>query len=116
PQPAHQPEPLDLTRPQAMSRSFTYHPPGDLIANSGYKNFGGRADYHVYARIRFPIALAPAYAKSQSFNPWGDCYMTGRSGWSNRKGVIYRCRRNNLPLVFDESAEQNFSYPWRDNF
>jgi len=116
PQPPQSTQPLDLTRPQTLSRSFTYHRPGSLIANSGYKTFGGRADYHVYARIRFPIALAPAYAKSQSFNPWGDCYMTGRVGRTSRKGAIYRCRRNNLPLVFDESAEQNFSYPWRDNF
>ena len=116
PQPPKPVEPLDLTRPLEQSPVFTYHRPGRLIANSGYGSFGGRADDHVYAQIRFPIALAPAYAKSQSFNPWGDCYMTGRIGRVNRKGALYRCRRNNLPLVFDESAEQNFSYPWRDNF
>jgi len=116
PQPMPQPQPPDLTRPQEVSSDFTYHSPGSLIANSGYRRLGGRADYHVYANIRFPLAQPPAYAKSQSFNPWGDCYMTGRVGRFNRKGAQYRCRRNDKPLVFDESAPENFSYPWRDNF
>ncbi len=116
PQPdAERPQP-ELTRPQVVSQSFTYVAPGNLIDNSGYKEFGGRADRTVYSLIRFPIADAPAYAKSQSFNPWGDCYMTGRVGRPNKKGASYRCRRNDKPLVFDEAATENFSYPWRDNF
>ena len=76
----------------------------------------GRADYHVYARMRFPIAYAPSYVKSQSFMPWGDCYRTGMVGRMGRKGAPYQCKVNGLPLVFDELAAVNFTYPWRDNF
>jgi hypothetical protein len=76
----------------------------------------GRVDYHVYARMRFPIADAPAYVKSQSFMPWGDCYHTGIVGHIGKKGAHYHCRLNDKPLVFDESAPENFTYPWRDNF
>jgi hypothetical protein len=105
----------DLSRPQAVS-DFTFYGPGDLIANSGWKKMPGRADYHVYARMRFPIAEAPAYVKSQSFMPWGDCYHTGTVGRTGRKGAAYHCKLNDKPLVFDESAAENFTYPWRDNF
>ena len=76
----------------------------------------GRADYHVYADVRFPIAHAPAYVKSQSFMPWGDCYKTGVVGPIGRRNATYRCRRNDKPLVFNEAAPENFTYPWRDNF
>jgi len=107
---------LDLGRPPAKS-DFTYYSPGYLIPNSGYRDkFPGRADYHVYARMRFPIANPPGYVISQSFMPWGDCYRTGYSGRRGKKGAQYSCKRNGIPLVFDESAAVNFSYPWRDNF
>ena len=70
-------------RPQPAGKpqsDFTYYGPGDLIENTGWKKMPGRVDYHVYARMRFPIADAPAYVKSQSFMPWGDCYRTGMVG------------------------------------
>ena len=105
----------DLSRPTAKS-DFTYYSPGDLIENTGWRKMPGRTDYHVYARMRFPIAFAPAYVKSQSFMPWGDCYRTGMVGRMGKKGAPYRCRVNDKPLVFDESAAENFTYPWRDNF
>ena len=115
--PSEMPTPtLDLTRPRTVSQSFTYYAPGDLIENSGWRDKGGRADNHVYAQIRFPIARAPAFAKSQSFNPWGDCYHKGVVGRMRGKGATYRCKVNDRKLVFDESAAENFSYPWRDNF
>jgi hypothetical protein len=66
--------------------------------------------------MRFPIAEAPAFVKSQSFMPWGDCYHTGTVGRMGRKGTPYHCRLNDKPLVFDESTPENFTYPWRDNF
>jgi len=114
--PTKLPEPkFDLSRPEAKS-DFTYYGPGDLIENSGWHKLPGRADYHVYARMRFPIAYAPAYVKSQSFMPWGDCYHTGTVGRLGRKGAAYHCKLNDKPLVFDESAAENFTYPWRDNF
>jgi hypothetical protein len=106
---------LDLSQPTAKSE-FTYFSPGFLIPGSGWHKMPGRADYHVYARMRSPIANAPYYVKSQSFMPWGDCYRTGHSGRLGRKGSEYSCKVNGIPLVFDESAAVNFTYPWRDNF
>ena len=107
---------LDLSRPQKESEDFTYYPPGDLIENSGWKKMPGQADYTVYAHLRFPIANAPAYVKSQSFMPWGDCYHTGRTGRIGRKDSQYSCKVNGQPLVFNEGAAANWTYPWRDNF
>jgi hypothetical protein len=106
---------FDLSRPAAQS-DFTYYGPGDLIENTGWHKLPGRTDYHVYARMRFPIAYAPAYVKSQSFMSWGDCYRTGTVGRTGKKGAKYHCKLNDKPLVFDESAAENFTYPWRDNF
>ncbi len=114
--PATIPQPkFDFSRPEGKS-DFTYYGPGDLIENSGWKKMPGRADYHVYTHMRFPIADAPGYVKSQSFMPWGDCYHTGTVGRTGRKGAKYHCKLNDKPLVFDESAAENFTYPWRDNF
>ncbi len=107
---------FDLSRPEKLSDDFTYYGPGDLIENSGWRKMHGRVDYHVYARMRFPIADAPAYVISQSFMPWGDCYRTGKVGRTGKKGAPYHCKLNSKQLVFDESAPENFNYPWRDNF
>ncbi len=106
---------FDLSRPDGKS-DFTYYGPGDLIENSGWRKMPGRVDYHVYSRMRFPIADVPGYVKSQSFMPWGDCYHTGTVGRIGRKGAQYHCKLNSKPLVFDELAAENFTYPWRDNF
>lgn len=103
-------------RPSNFSSDFTYRRPGDIITNSGYRGQNGVTDYTVYSRIRFPIERAPAFANSQSFMNWGDCYRTGRVSWSSAKGDEYHCKRNDKPLVFDESARENYSYPWQDNF
>lgn len=105
-----------IARPAETSDSFTYNPPGRLIQNSGFRDNDGRVDYTVYANIRFPLAQAPAFANSQSFLNWGDCDHTGRTSSPQQKGAPYRCRVNDKPLVFDESAAENRSYPWRDNF
>jgi hypothetical protein len=105
-----------VERPTAASPDFTYRRSGEIIANSGYKGQPGHRDDTVYAQIRFPLADAPAYANSQSFLNWGDCYHTGRVGWRPVKGDAYRCKRNDKSLVFDESARENYSYPWQDNF
>ena len=114
PMPIKQPQ-VDLTEPQQTS-DFTYYGPGNLIPNTGYhRTQPGRADYHVYANMRFPIALPTAYVKSQSFMPWGDCYRTGHIG-PYSKTATYRCAVNDIPMVFDEGAAANFTYPWRDNF
>jgi murein DD-endopeptidase MepM/ murein hydrolase activator NlpD len=111
-------EPLPLDRPPDAANDFTYFSPGSLIPNTGLKkDIGGRADYTIYARLRFPLKEPPAFANSQSFNNWGDCDFTGRTVRSpRRKDQPYSCKVNGRPLVFNESAPGNYSYPWRDNF
>ena len=105
-----------MPRPATPSPDFTYRPPGDIIANSGYRGQSGHADPTVYSQIRFPIDQAPAYANSQSFLNWGDCFHRGRIPPPSDKGDAYHCKSSNKPLVFDESAAENYSYPWQDNF
>lgn len=106
---------VDLSQPTAAS-DFTYYGPGNLIPNSGWRKMPGRVDYTVYADMRYPFAHAPSYVKSQSFMPWGDCYHSGHTGRLGRKDGQYSCKVNGIPLVFNESAAVNFTYPWRDNF
>jgi murein DD-endopeptidase MepM/ murein hydrolase activator NlpD len=105
-----------MPRPATSSPDFTYRPPGDIIANSGYRGQSGRADTTAYSQIRFPIEQAPAYANSQSFLNRGDCFHRGRVPPPSDKGDRYRCKSSNKPLAFDESAPENYSYPWQDNF
>jgi murein DD-endopeptidase MepM/ murein hydrolase activator NlpD len=109
---------LPLERPKEVSKDFTYFSPGFLIPYTGLKkDLSGRADYTVYARLRFPLKEAPAFANSQSFNNWGDCDFTGRSVRNpHKKDQPYSCKVNGRPLVFNEGAPGNYSYPWRDNF
>jgi murein DD-endopeptidase MepM/ murein hydrolase activator NlpD len=111
-------EAVRADRPKETSKDFTYFSPGLIIPNTGLrKDTGGRPDYTVYARLRFPLKEAPAFANSQSFNNWGDCDFTGRSVRSpRRKDQPYSCNVNGRPLVFNEGAPSNYSYPWRDNF
>jgi hypothetical protein len=82
-----------VERPLAASSDFTYRAPGDIIANSGSRKQGGRADFTAYSQIRFPLERTPAFIHSQSFR--------------NRRSV-------DRPI--DELAGSNASYPWRDNF
>jgi hypothetical protein len=118
--PRAQPEAITadtIERPASQSTVFTYHSPGDILPGTGFRRRGGVADYTVYSKLRFPLADAPAFANSQSFMNWGDCDATGRSGAGFLDGVkAYRCRVNGQMLVLDESAADNYSYPWRDNF
>jgi hypothetical protein len=111
-------EKIPLDRPKDTSKEFTYFSPGSLIPNTGLKKeIGGRADYTVYARLRFPLKDPPDFANSQSFNNWGDCDFTGRSVRNpHKKDQSYSCNVNGRPLAFNESAPGNYSYPWRDNF
>jgi hypothetical protein len=80
-------------RPIDASADFTYRPAGDIIANSGYRKQGGRADLTAYSQIRFPLERAPAFAHSQQF----------------------RSRRS-ADRPIDELVGGNASYPWQDNF
>jgi murein DD-endopeptidase MepM/ murein hydrolase activator NlpD len=104
-----------IERPEQISPDFTYFAAGDILPGTGSRGKSGRADSTVYAKIRFPMAQAPAYANSQSFMNWGNCDLTGRIGLGGRdKAAAYRCRVNDKTLLTDES--KNFAYPWRDNF
>jgi hypothetical protein len=110
-------EPNTIERPAALSTVFTYHSPGDLLPGTGFRGKTGVADYTVYSKIRFPMADAPAFANSQSFMNWGNCEATGRlSAGMRGRAEAYRCRVNSQPLISDEAAPDNYSYPWRDNF
>ncbi|HWP24809.1 MAG TPA: M23 family peptidase [Xanthobacteraceae bacterium] len=89
PQDLAPPEPPLAVRPLLLSPTFTYYGPGKIFPGSGFRNAPGRADYTVYAPMRFPLEEAPAYANSQIYRP--------RSG----KG---------------RDASTEYAYPWRDNF
>jgi murein DD-endopeptidase MepM/ murein hydrolase activator NlpD len=77
-------------RPMSRSPDFSYRPSGDIIANSGARNRGGRADLIAYSQIRFPLAKAPVLVSSQQFArrksggqqgvyPWRDNFCEARS-------------------------------------
>lgn len=80
-------------RPAERSPDFSYRPSGDIIANSGFRKQGGRADFNAYAQIRFPLEKTPAFVHSQS----------------------YRNRRSSEKPIDDQTGS-NTSYPWQDNF
>jgi len=88
--------PSDIAeRPLEQSPDFTYRTSGDIIANSGFRKQGGRADFTAYSQVRFPLERASAFVHSQSF----------------------RSRRSNdRPLTLDDLTGGNTSYPWQDNF
>ena len=116
--PSHHPVPAapqTIERPDRMSPDFTYYAPGDILPGTGMRGQAGRSDTTVYAKIRFPLEKAPAYANSQSFMNWGNCDRTGRVALGGHgKNAMYRCRVNGIPLVHNEA--KNYAYPWRDNF
>jgi hypothetical protein len=93
----------DVERPLQVSHEFSYHAPGELIAHSGYRSFGGRPDSTVYAQMRFPLQETPAYANSQQYVNKDECSRNGT-----------RCRVNDGPASPDEAV--NGSYIWQDNF
>lgn len=108
-------KPVIGDRPEPSAPDFTFVAPGNLLPGTGMNGHTGRADPTVYARIRFPIAAAPAFVNSQAFMNWGNCDLTGRVSLGGRgKDAAYRCRVNNVPRVNDEA--KNYAYPWRDNF
>ena len=83
-------------RPLQRSPDFSYRPAGDIIANTGFRKRGGRADFTAYSQIRFPLEKAPAFAHSQSF-------MKRRAR-----------EKSNQPA--GGNAGHNSGYPWQDNF
>jgi hypothetical protein len=92
PQQASPVEPPIVERPQTTSPAFSYYGPGRIFPGSGFRGASGRADYTVYAPMRFPLAATPAYANSQ----------------------LYRIRTK--PAAREAAASTDYAYPWRDNF
>jgi murein DD-endopeptidase MepM/ murein hydrolase activator NlpD len=89
PQPRRQVAPLPIERPTELSPSFSYHAPGQLLAGTGFRGLGGRADNTVYAQIRFPLAGAPAFVNSQMFqrrNPTSNYGYPWRDNFCERRG------------------------------
>jgi murein DD-endopeptidase MepM/ murein hydrolase activator NlpD len=87
PQPMRSAGQLPIERPAETSSNFAFYAPGYLI------NGVGRPDDTVYSQIRFPLATAPASAKSQ---------------------VYYNPGRTIAPT--DPDAQPVSVDPWRDNF
>ncbi len=92
PKPPRIMEPLEIERPTEMSPTFSYHPPGRILPDSGFRGARGRADSTVYSQIRFPLAETPAFASSQ----------------------MYASRNRQQASSQDGTA--NTLSPWRDNF
>jgi murein DD-endopeptidase MepM/ murein hydrolase activator NlpD len=85
-----------VLRPDAVSDTFRYHPVGKLVPGTGMRAPMGNPDRTVYARIRFPAAVAPAYVNTQTFR-----------------------RRGGLVIAWaapSDGGEESRSYIWRDNF
>ncbi len=85
-------KPLPIERPTAVSRSFGYYGPGQLLSGTGFRSQPGRVDYTVYSQIRFPLADAPAFATSE----------------------LYRRRNRSQAAESDDTLGP--ALPWRDNF
>lgn len=117
PQPAPPKSAPIAGRPDSRSTAFSYYPPGQLIPGTGARRRGGDADYTVYAKIRFPLAEAPAHTYSQMFMNMGDCTRAaGDSRTVKRRGSPFSCARpEKVAGTVIPSGGQN-DYPWRDNF
>jgi hypothetical protein len=83
-------------RPLQRSPDFSYRPAGDIIANTGFRKQGGRADFTAYSQIRFPLEKAPAFAHSQSF--------------------MKRRARERTDEAAGGNSGNHSGYPWQDNF
>ena len=85
--------PALVPRPEPVSKVFSYHPVGKLIPGTGMRAPEGDPDNTVYARIRFPTAVAPAYVSTQ----------------------IFRRRDKSRPPSIEGEPDVD-AYRWRDNF
>ncbi len=118
PQPGSPPADVQtITRPDKRSTVFAYHAPGQLIAGTSAGDRGGRPDYTVYSKIRFPLAEPPAHTYSQVFMNMGDCNQTGAgSQIIRRRGAPFRCPSSDKVAEAGTSSGGSYVYPWRDNF
>jgi peptidase M23-like protein len=85
-------QPVPIERPAAVSNTFGYYGPGQLLSGTGFRERNGRVDYNVYSQIRFPLADAPAIARSEVY------------------------RRLYHEQTSEAGDQANPISPWRDNF
>ncbi len=123
-------DPALLERPAETARDFIYVAPGHLIAGTGYRKHGGRADATVYTALRFPLAVGPAHVYSQMFMYSGDCAGVDNPRTLRRGGALFRCQNDEKKddKKDDKAADAASAlaptappvylpvYPWRDNF
>ncbi len=102
-------------RPDKVSTAFTYYPPGQLISGTGARHRGGHADPAVYAKIRFPLAEAPAHTYSQVFMNMGNCAELS-SRTIKRYGAPFRCPSGGKVANAAMPGSADNRYPWRDSF
>jgi murein DD-endopeptidase MepM/ murein hydrolase activator NlpD len=97
--------PTPAARPAPQSEAFRYQPVGKLVPGSGMRAPAGNADPSVYARIRFPAAVAPAYVNTQAFR--------------RRSGLVIAWAPAS-PAADEANPEarpaETRQYVWRDNF
>jgi hypothetical protein len=106
-----------VRRPDQASAVFAYHAPGQLIPGTSSRGRGGRSDYTVYSKIRFPLADVPAHAYSQVFMNMGDCNQAGLDSRTiRRRGAPFRCPPGDKLAEVVASSGGYYVYPWRDNF
>ena len=116
--PAENPAAANSTSAGRMAKSdFTYYGPGDLIRNTGWKKMPGRADYHVYSRMRFPIADAPGLREVAILHAVGRLLPHRTVGRTRPQGRAISLQASTASRWSSmKSAAVNFTYPWRDNF
>ncbi len=117
PHPAAAPDAQTIARPEKRSTIFAYHAPGQLISGTGAGTRGGRADYTVYSKIRFPLEEPPAHTYSQVFMNLADCSSaSAESKVIRRRGAPFHCPSGGQVAEAGLPTSASYAYPWRDNF
>jgi hypothetical protein len=102
-------------RPTAVSSTFTYFAPGNLLPGTSQGKKGGVTTKLLWgpSDLSFPIKDAPAYANSQTFMDAGDCLKQKIP----LSGGTYKCKQNPDKILDDrEDNAENYAYPWRDDY
>jgi peptidase M23-like protein len=115
-----------LPRPTKISPDFRYFPPGKLLPGTSETAQGGSPTSGLYGGdLQFPIKSDRAYANSQVFMHWGNCLST--PGTTDKMVFLpkqtgdkfkrYKCKQNpSMVLLKFEGHDENYAYPWRDNY
>lgn len=104
-------------RPENVSPTFKFHPPGDLPDALSQGGKGGVKTKTCWApgNFRFPLKAANAFANTQIFLHSGDC--GGRANQIQLSGDRYKCKQNPTKILEKrESHPENYAQPWRDTY